>query len=130
MQSSSSKYTSWKIILFPDGQIQIGWLTLVLILLATLVTAWSGLNFTSPFSEKFFITQIVVLNGGGGWKSGFPEICFGQVWRLWATFFLTTSWSPLGGNVFWFALFGNFIEKRQDALTLAAMVFLDRKSTR
>lgn len=123
MQSSNGKYTSWKTILFPDGQIQIGWLTLALILLATLVTAWSGFNFTSPFSEKFFITQIVVLNGGVGWKSGFPEICSGQVWRLWSTFFLHTSWSHLGGNVFWFALFGNFIEKRHGALTLAAMVF-------
>ena len=87
------------------------------------MTAWSGFNFTSPFSEKFFITQIVVLNGGVGWKSGLPEICSGQVWRLWSTFFLHTSWSHLFGNVFWFALFGNYIEKRHGALTLAAMVF-------
>ena len=93
------------------------------------MTAWSGFNFTSPFSEKFFITQIVVLPGGMGWKSGLPEICSGQVWRLWSTFFLHTSWSHLFGNVFWFALFGNYIEKRHGSLTLAAMVFFAQPLT-
>lgn len=123
MQSGNGKEESWKAIVFPDGQIQIGRLSLALILLAILVTAWSGFNFSSAFSEKFFITQIVVLPDGVGWKSGLPEICSGQVWRLWSTFFLHGSWNHLFGNVFWFALFGNYIEKRHGPLTLAAMVF-------
>src|ERR1035441_9972195 len=70
----------------------------------------SGFNFTSPFSEQFFITQIVLVNGGVGWKSGLPEIGSGQVWRLWSTFFLHTRWNHLVGNVLWFAPFWNFIQ--------------------
>jgi membrane associated rhomboid family serine protease len=129
MQSDSGKPESWKAILFPDSRIQIGWLTSSLGLLAILVTVCSGFNFTSPFSQKFFITQFVMVNGGIGWKSGLPEICSGQVWRLWSTFFLHTGWSHLLGNVFWFALMGNYIEKRHGSLTLAGMVFFAQPST-
>jgi GlpG protein len=68
-------------------------------------------------------------SGGVGWKSGLPEICSGQVWRLWSTFFLHTSWNHLIGNVFWFALFGNFIEKRHGPPTLAGMVFFAQPLT-
>ena len=71
MASDNDTEESWKAILFPDGKVQIGWLTLSLIVVAILVTVWSGFNFTSSFSQKFFITQIVLLNGGVGWKSGF-----------------------------------------------------------
>ena len=129
MASDNDKEESWKAILFPDGQVQIGWLTLSLIVVAILVTVWSGFNFTSPFSQKFFITQFVLLNGGVGWKSGFPEICSGQVWRLWSTFFLHTGWSHLLGNVFWLAILGNFVEKRHGPLTLAGMLFFAQPLT-
>jgi hypothetical protein len=72
MESGHAQSESWREILFPDGRIQMGWLTITLSASAVLVTVWSGFNFTSAFSQEFFITRFVVLDGVTGWKGGFP----------------------------------------------------------
>ena len=101
-------------VFFPTGRLEIGRLTLVLIVGSVVVSLLTNFGTDQSQVDYFSITRYRLVDGHFGWQSGLPEIWHGEIWRL-----ITPIFMHVGGithlvvNCMWMFIFGTLIEKRQ-----------------
>lgn len=115
------RYAAFRIF-FPTGRIEIGGLTLVLLLGSLVVSIFTHFGANQDAVDWVSITRYRSISGHFGWKSGLFEICHGQIWRLFTPFFLHFGIVHLLVNSIWIFIFGTLIEKRQGFLVLLLLV--------
>jgi GlpG protein len=104
-------------VFFPTGWIEVGNLTLALILASVAATLWTDFTRDEALFQDLTITHYHQLNAVViGWQSGLPEICRGEVWRLVTPFFVHGSLSHLIVNMLWLMILGTLVEVRQGTL--------------
>ena len=109
-------------VFFPTGRFEAGRLTLVLLVGALAVSILTHFGANQTQVDYFSITRYRLLDGHFGWKSGLPEICHGEIWRLFTPIFIHFGITHLLVNSIWIFIFGTLIEKRQSVWVLVLLV--------
>jgi GlpG protein len=112
-------------VFFPTGRIEVGNLTLALILASVAATLLTDFSHDEAVFQHLTITRFHTGNAAGiVWKSGLPEICHGEVWRLVTPGFVHVSLSHLIVNMLWLMILGTLVEVNQGTLKLLGWFLL------
>ena len=112
-------------VFFPTGRFEVGWLTLALIVGSLAVTLLTNFGTDRMMTDVFSITRYRHVDGiHWGWHTGLPEICQGEIWRLFTPMFIHFSFLHFLYNAIWIVIFGTLIEKRQGIWVLALLVLV------
>ncbi len=101
-----------------------GTLTIVLIAISVLVSLFTSVGAKADRLQPLAITQYTVDGQYVQWQSGLPEICHGQIWRLFTPMFIHFGIIHLLFNMLWLWDLGNMIETRKGTWMLLTMVLL------
>jgi GlpG protein len=117
------RYSAAFRVFFPTGRLEVGWLTLALLVACLAVTILTSFGTDQTLVNYFSITRYRYVDGiHFGGHSGLPEICHGEIWRLFTPIFIHFAFSHLFYNALWILIFGTLIEKRQGIWVLALLV--------
>jgi membrane associated rhomboid family serine protease len=119
------RYASAFRVFFPTGRLEVGWLTLALLVACLAVTILTDFGTNLVQVNHFSITRYGYVDGiHVGWQTGLPEICHGEIWRLFTPIFIHFAFSHIFYNALWILIFGTLIEKRQGTWVLALLVIV------
>lgn len=111
------QYTRQKIFSSLKGQsFQPGSVTGVLIICSVLVTLFLFLGINKSIISHLFITEFKIEGKYITWGRRLPEICHGQIWRLFTPIFLHFGLMHILFNMMWLKDLGSMIENRQGAI--------------
>src|SRR5271167_4156010 len=83
-------------VFFPTGRLEVGWLTLALLIACLAVTVVTNFGTDQTAANYFSITRYRYVDGIHlGWQTGLPEICRGEIWRLFTPIFIHFAFSHL-----------------------------------
>jgi GlpG protein len=112
-------------VFFPTGRFEVGWLTLALVVGSLAVTLLTNFGTDRMMTDVFSITRYRHVDGiHWGWHTGLPEICQGEIWRLFTPMFIHFGFLHFFYNAIWIFIFGTLIEKRQGIWVLALLVLV------
>ena len=117
------RYSAALWVFFPTGRLEVGRLTLALLIACLAVTILTNFGTNPTLVDYFSITRYRFLDATHlGWKMGLPEICHGEIWRLFTPIFIHFGITHLLVNSIWIFIFGTLIEKRQSVWVLVLLV--------
>src|ERR1035437_6231984 len=109
-------------VFFPTGRLEVGRLTMALLVSCLAITILTNFGTNPTLVDYFSITRYRLLDGHFIRKSGLPEICHGEIWRLFTPIFIHFGITHLLVNSIWIFIFGTLIEKRQSVWVLVLLV--------
>ena len=101
-----------------------GPLTFVLITISVLVAIYSKAGAAQQSIMGLFITDYTVTGEMLRWNSTLPELCHGQIWRLFTPMFIHFGLLHILFNMLWLRDLGSMIEGRQSTWRLALLVLV------
>jgi GlpG protein len=116
------RYAAALQVFFPTGRLEVGWLTMALLVACLAVTILTNFGTNLTLVDYFSITRYRLVDGHIGWQTGLTEICHGEIWRLFTPIFVHLGITHLVVNSMWIFIFGTLIEKRQGFWVLALLV--------
>src|ERR1035437_7822012 len=116
------RYAAALRVFFPTGRLEVGRLTMALLVSCLAITILTNFGTNPTLVDYFSITRYRLLDGHFIRKSGLPEICHGEIWRLFTPIFIHFGITHLLVNSIWIFIFGTLIEKRQSVWVLVLLV--------
>jgi GlpG protein len=105
--------------------LEAGYLTAVLLASSFAITILTNFGTDQVQVDHFDITRYGLVDTAHfAWNPGLPEICHGQIWRLFTPIFIHFGIAHLLVNSIWIFIFGTLIEKRQGFWVLIVLVLV------